>query len=316
MSKKDVFHAIKPSTVLILLTPIILFLLYIALYLAIEWGLGISTTFVENSDLFDGESYTRLDETLNRSAWGISLIISGITNLFLLAYCIYFIVSFKNDYAYRKVVLAIIFISGAVIWGSILFADLGGGIAEKLYQKIDGITDVVHFRTVINISAGTGYLSVYFVAVLLSFLCFKVRNSKYLDAAKYLRIYKTVFYIMVTFLSVTIVQLFLQYQWLTIFINNDDIAVKSLTKVYPLIMSVFYVGIVVTLFVPTTELLKRLVVVSSEKDRSAISEAKIHELFPKLSGASGLLENLKSLALFLAPILTVILADSISAILI
>lgn len=311
MPNHAVLHSIKLSTVIVLLTPVTLFFLYIVLYISLEWGLGISITYVDDAELFFGGGYSTLDETLNRSAWGISLILSSVINVFLLAYCLYFILTFKNEYVFRKAVLAAILALGALIWYFISFADLGGGIAEILYKHIETTISVVQFRMIINLTAGTGYLSVYFVAVLLSFICFKVRNSSYSDAIQYLRIYKTVFYLMVTYLSATILQLFLQYQWLTTFINNNDNAISSLTKVYPFIMSVFYAGIVVTLFVPTTELLKNLVTASSHQNREAIPEEKIHELFPSQSGVDGLLGNIKSVTLFLAPIITVIFADLI-----
>lgn len=297
----------------ILLSPVLLFFLYLALYALFENKLGISHTFATADTLFEEKHFEPVKETIYRSAWGISLIISSVVNFYLLFFCIFNIFMFKSTGLSRNIVFySVLFSSFALFIYIYFYADLGGGIAQKLYEHINSIdkfSELVSFEKAIDLTAGLGFVGVYLVSILLTYICFRVRNLQYLGILELLKTFKALFYITVTFLSTTIAQLFFQYQWFSVFISPNKNVVVDIVFVYPLIMSVFYVGIVVALFIPTSEVLKHLVIRKASIKDPDVSEDELGLLFPKMSGARGILENIKSLLLFTSPILTVIVAD-------
>ena len=297
---------------LIFTTPFSMFVVYIGMYCFFENILGISITSVESSDLFFDRSFQNVKETIFRAAWGISLIISSVISAYLLCFCAINIVKLSANNTLHRLLLLVVFVSSMILFRYIYYQDLGGGIAGVIYRHISDINVIsenVDFKRAIDVTAGAGYVSVYLVSILLSYVCFNVKHSPYHTIKAYLRMVKTLFYVTVAFLSTTIAQLFLQYQWLSLFISNNEIDRVDIAFAYPLIMSVFYVGIVVFLFIPATEVLKRLLINRTSFRDEEITREKVSALFPKLSGAEGLIEAFKSFFLFTAPILTVIVAE-------
>ena len=293
-------------------TPFFLFLMYIAIYMFFEWALGISSTFVKQTDLFNNQPFEQLKETIFRSAWGISLIISSMVNVYLLCFCVVNIINFTSKARMQRLLLAGIFISSVVLFWYITVQDLGGGITGVIYKHIasmSAVASAVDYKLAINVTGGMGYVAVYLVSILLSYICFNIKHSPYHKVSDYLRMFKMLFFVTVTFLSTTIAQLFFQYQWLTVFISKEQVGRVDIAFVYPLIMSVFYVGIVVALFIPAAEILKRTLLNRTSARDEEITEDKVNALFIKMTGAGGIKESIKSFLLFASPILTVVVAE-------
>lgn len=284
----------------IFLIPFLLFCLYILTYMGFESELNISKTYIKSSEIAHGKTFDAVEESIYRAAWGISLIISNVINSCLIIYCLYYLIRFKSSLEYNNSIFMPLTLLGFGLWGFIYFTDLGGGISGVIHSLISSQNLEVGFKKVIDFTGANGYFSMYLVSLLLSYLCFASHNNDPQKINVYFRTYKTIFYLTSIFLSASIFQLFLQFQWFSVFLS-DSPNIRLITFGFPLIMSVFYVGMFSTLFLSASEILRRIILNSP-----GTSEQKTL----KTTGRNHLMDKLKSFILFMSPILTVVFAEA------
>lgn len=290
-------------------TPIIIFLLYILIYSASYFGLTFSKAAIPNFVRVGDVNFVQ--ESIFRSGWGMALIIANVLNLILLAFCFITLLSIESVFTRKKESLFLFIAVSILIWLLISCNNLGGGVAELIYNHIaeSQIGSVIHFRSVINVTTANGFLAIFFLSLLLSSLCSKIKESNLKEIKVYLKVYKFLLFLTAVYLSASLLQIFLQYQWFSVFLP-DTPNLKLISFGYPFIISVFYVGIFCALFLPAAEIMKNLTLLKTDNANQKSFDESMNELFPKYAGLESVFNNFKSFLLFVSPILTVVIAET------
>ena len=293
--------------------PLVMFVMYLVIFGVYSHYLKIPELFgmVEFSNV--GATLATVEEAMYRNFWGVALIIASAANTVLIAFALFLLFTIKLKEKVSTYLMFFISLFGVVLWLLINFGDLGGGIAEQIYTVIDKVIEefdskpLIYFEDIIDVTVANGYLGVYIAAVLLSKLCLAALSASAEKAHYYLKMYHFLFLITAVFLSLSILQMFLQYQWFNVFMVLPQDSKNSLHIVtfgFPMVMSVFYVAMFITLFFPAEVILKNIA--QAQMDTKKVNEATAVR---KNVGLNVGYTRLKSFLLFFSPLLTALVAE-------
>jgi len=292
--------------------PIIMFMLFLCVFAAFSQFLHISEPLGQVGFSNVGKSLNIVKESMYRNFWGVSLIVLSVANFVLIALTLSLLRIVKSPFKISSFISLGLASAGLVLWLLIFCKDLSGGIVEKVYEAISVVfteldrEKIVHFETIIDAIVANGYLGVYLAAVLLAKLCLVVQTANNQIIHDCLKFYNFLFLTTAMFLSLSILQMFLQYQWFNVFLLADakiNESLNVLTFGTPLMMSLFYVAMFITIFFPAEVVLKNIALAKGAfEDENLPKNAEI-----KVVGYA----RLKSFLVFFSPFLTALLAESV-----
>lgn len=293
--------------------PLALLLIYFAFFGYLNRELGFNSSFEGMESLvFRVEAEALIHYRLALALWGSTLICFGAIGAVIVADSAMQLSRLVAP-ATMKQGLRLFLSFGTAALLSIIFwfvlekKSLSGGFAHALYTRFAS-QEAVTLRNVFELMNSITVMTLIpALAVTLS-LCGLIQETRAsgASAGKVLAArLQRLLALTAVFLCVGIVQVYFQYQCLTVLLEDRGLAVR-ITSLMTLAMSIFYTGLSVTLFVPTGYLMHRLIdPVAQQETRKGDAPSSLPQNF--LGG--DLLHQLRSAGLLLAPLLTGLLAE-------
>lgn len=293
-------------------TPFALLLLYLALFGFFEHSLGFGAAFEGISELvFRVETEARIHYRLALALWGSTLICFGTIGTVIVAHSAMHLSRLaapvaKSDGARLCIATGAGVLLYFLTWLALDRMSLSGGFAHALYGRFDAEPTSTLENVFKLMNTITAMTLVPALAITFS-LCGLLQDTRAAGpgagamlAARLQRLLA----LTAAFLCVGIVQVYFQYQCLTVLLEDRALAMR-ITSLMTLAMSIFYTGLSLTLFVPTGYLMHRLIYPTTQEPENKVGPASLPQHF--LGG--DFLHQLRSAGLLLSPLLTGLIAE-------
>lgn len=293
---------VHPSTAL----PVLLLTGYMAIFALVAVKTGNNASFAPELGLdLSTDTATLVSSRLALALWGVSLVVFASVAMVIIGYAGHYVIEqfLPDDYSSTQKTVIGVMTAMLVIFALYLFLDdrqLSGGLPQYLYALAGaGSTEMTKAQILglMNLVTTVTFAPALALTLALATLCNEARTGQSDHSDCHGQRFQVLLVLTATFLCVGIIQIYLQYQWLTALMEDRDLATR-ITSLMTLAMSGFYTGLLLILFIPTAHVVQTLTGEQRESDDG-------HGVIL----GNNVLQKARTAALLLSPLLTALVAE-------
>lgn len=289
-------------------TPAALFFAYLGLFGTFSILLGNDAAFRPDFDIvLSSDLQALVAMRLAIAKWGVSLVIFTAIGIVLAMYAGRFaaLTLLPTSYSEQRKARAGLlwgFALTAMMFGALLCAPVSGGLQGYLYKILgcSGKSTLLHINGVMTLITTVTLVPSLAVSLALTALCL-VDGKPTIEQVKR---YRTLMALTAAFLCVGIVQVFLQYNWLTALVTDTEIA-HDIRSSMTLASSTVYTGLFLSQFLSAAALIH----LSAREQGLASERAGAEETLLRTMLGDGYKEKVRTAIILLSPLITGLFAD-------